>query len=460
VLIAAAWFAARRGEGARDFNDVRVAVLPFDVESAGSDTAHFGDSLRDEILGVLARNQVQVISRGESLALKRGRGAVDRLKVGLLLDGAVERRGDTLRVRVHIEDPKAKTTLWSRTFEGPASDPGVVQTRAAGRATDVVSWLMSNRYGLGAPIDRATLSAYLEAGDEIQNQGGDRYLTIFRQIVARAPDFSWGHSGLGYALARAAAAAPISERPRLLDEVRREATTALRLDPQNGEAYALIAVVTAPLAWASRERLLSSGLAADPNSWAVPSSYATLLADVGRSREALAMQQRGVAAAPYWARGHALLARRLADVGRLDEARAELARAARLWPDDPDVIRIQAQFTRESGPTDVGVVPATPRLAVAVLARRGELDAAFAAAEQLASLEGSDDTYGYEDATSVLFAPVTAPLRRDPRFPPLAARLGLVDDWRRTGHWPDFCSEPGLPYDCKTEAARLARTSP
>ncbi len=38
----------------------------------------------------------------------------------------------------------------------------------------------------------------------------------------------------------------------------------------------------------------------------------------------------------------------------------------------------------------------------------------------------------------------------------LAARIGLVDYWRSTGEWPDFCFDPRLPYDCKAEAAKLA----
>jgi hypothetical protein len=38
----------------------------------------------------------------------------------------------------------------------------------------------------------------------------------------------------------------------------------------------------------------------------------------------------------------------------------------------------------------------------------------------------------------------------------ITARAGLVAFWRKTGEWPDFCFEPGLPYDCKKEAAKLA----
>jgi hypothetical protein len=47
-------------------------------------------------------------------------------------------------------------------------------------------------------------------------------------------------------------------------------------------------------------------------------------------------------------------------------------------------------------------------------------------------------------------------LRRDRRFMALAARMGLVDYWRTSGHWPDFRAEPGLPYDCKAAAARVS----
>jgi hypothetical protein len=36
----------------------------------------------------------------------------------------------------------------------------------------------------------------------------------------------------------------------------------------------------------------------------------------------------------------------------------------------------------------------------------------------------------------------------------LAARLGLAAYWRASGRWPEFCADPGLPYDCKAEAQR------
>ena len=48
-------------------------------------------------------------------------------------------------------------------------------------------------------------------------------------------------------------------------------------------------------------------------------------------------------------------------------------------------------------------------------------------------------------------------MRRDRRFMQAMARVGLASYWKRSGKWPDFCFEPGLRYDCRREAARLAR---
>jgi hypothetical protein len=56
-------------------------------------------------------------------------------------------------------------------------------------------------------------------------------------------------------------------------------------------------------------------------------------------------------------------------------------------------------------------------------------------------------------ASDILFRPYMAPLRASPRFMPLARRLGLVDIWRTSGLWPDFCTDPDAPYDCRARAA-------
>jgi hypothetical protein len=90
-----------------------------------------------------------------------------------------------------------------------------------------------------------------------------------------------------------------------------------------------------------------------------------------------------------------------------------------------------------------------PRIASAIeaLSVLGFTDDAFAVAQRFAP--------GPTNSSAFLFFTLTAPLRKDPRFMQLATRLGMVDYWRSSGHWPDFCADPGLPYNCQTEANRL-----
>jgi len=87
--------------------------------------------------------------------------------------------------------------------------------------------------------------------------------------------------------------------------------------------------------------------------------------------------------------------------------------------------------------------------AIQELSALGLVDDAFSLAARYtpgAALTGADSAF--------LFYPPTAPMRRDPRFMQLAARIKLVDYWRSSGKWPDFCSDPKLPYNCQAQTAR------
>ncbi|HEY5409087.1 MAG TPA: hypothetical protein VIJ94_00025, partial [Caulobacteraceae bacterium] len=84
---------------------------------------------------------------------------------------------------------------------------------------------------------------------------------------------------------------------------------------------------------------------------------------------------------------------------------------------------------------------------IGMLAILGANDEAFAGAAAYLQKDSLADS-------SFLFWPGLAAFRRDKRFWPFVTSIGLVDYWRATGKWPDFCSESGLPYDCKADAAK------
>jgi len=61
-----------------------------------------------------------------------------------------------------------------------------------------------------------------------------------------------------------------------------------------------------------------------------------------------------------------------------------------------------------------------------------------------------DDLY----VRSALFRPAFARLRANPGVLQLFDAGTQLDYWMATGHWPDFCADPALPYDCSEAAQR------
>jgi hypothetical protein len=93
---------------------------------------------------------------------------------------------------------------------------------------------------------------------------------------------------------------------------------------------------------------------------------------------------------------------------------------------------------------------------------RGHLNPGYLP-KALVALGRLDDAFAYAMAAPAnapqygwFFEPGTEAARRDPRFWPLAAHAGLIRYWRTRGVWPDFCGEPGLPFDCAAAAAKAS----
>jgi hypothetical protein len=93
---------------------------------------------------------------------------------------------------------------------------------------------------------------------------------------------------------------------------------------------------------------------------------------------------------------------------------------------------------RYSGPTPVG----------AALSLAGDVDGAIEVMEPVLDMP--------DFGPFPFFLPPWATLRRDPRFMAMLARTGVIEYWRETGKWADFCDEPDLPYNCEAEAARVS----
>ncbi|HWY65275.1 MAG TPA: hypothetical protein VNX61_08670, partial [Rhizomicrobium sp.] len=425
------------------------------------------------------------------------------LGADMVLEGIVQGEGKTIDVRVHLDDVREHMVLWSDEFHGSADAPEALEAKVAAVAAEVLYSAKIGRSGK-VRLDAASLAALI-AGREsvvgIRNKGLDAAEADYRKVVAASPDFSWGHSGVA-----AMEVFELREEPArqggdaLRADARSEAKRALALDPHNGEAWMALDYLVPLHDWHGREELLIQGIAADPDFEPIVLLEGRLLWFAGRGRDALPWIQRAHSIDRLRVGDSRSLALILASQGRPAESQAVVAQMEVQWPDHPQTRDARFWTHIIAGATDDALIEAgdhaarpkesnqtsidawhaalkaiasndaTARTgavkevtnaanagslnhgeALTLLAMLGDLDSAFAQAELYEPVDPSAPPY--------LFLPMTAAMRSDPRFISLARKLGLVAYWRTSGHWPDFCSEPGLPYDCRVEASKVLRYS-
>ena len=243
-------------------------------------------------------------------------------------------------------------------------------------------------------------------------------------------------------------------------------------------------------------QVLQTGHDVEPTNAAINATIASSLSKVGRFQEAIVFSQRAVDADPFSAEKAAQRARLIGLSGNVQTATIALQAARRRFASDRAVTQTEFRIAALVGDPDhatamladpergFNLPPEAVALWRSLIAARAApspalRDAAYRlfdagmeahpkvdldTLEKLALLQRVDEAYSDADrlslhgtgteATETLFTTAFAPLRADPRFMTLAARLGLVAIWMGTDRWPDFCGDASLGYDCRVEAKR------
>ncbi|MCP5092653.1 MAG: hypothetical protein GY949_17205, partial [Gammaproteobacteria bacterium] len=99
-----------------------IAVLPFRNLSTDPDNAFFADGIHDDLLTKLAHNgELKVISRTSVMEYrdtnKNLRQIGDELGVATVLEGAVQRVGNTVRINVQLIDAGTDDHLWANSYD-------------------------------------------------------------------------------------------------------------------------------------------------------------------------------------------------------------------------------------------------------------------------------------------------------------------------------------------------------
>ena len=110
-----------------DENSIRVAVLPFDDLSPEHDNQWFADGMMDELIAALSQlDHVKVPSRSDVLHYRerrvKSREIARELGVRYLIEGAVRKAGERIRINATLTDTRQNGQLWGNQFNGTFED--------------------------------------------------------------------------------------------------------------------------------------------------------------------------------------------------------------------------------------------------------------------------------------------------------------------------------------------------
>src|SRR5207249_5882248 len=117
-------------------NAKSIAVLPFENLSHDPDNAYFADGIQEEILTRLAKiADLKVISRTSTQHYKSApdnlREIAKQLEVAHILEGSVQKSGDSVRVNVQLIKAANDSHLWADTFDRKLTDIFSVESEVA-----------------------------------------------------------------------------------------------------------------------------------------------------------------------------------------------------------------------------------------------------------------------------------------------------------------------------------------
>ena len=484
----------------------QLVVLPFDNLSSDAELLFFSDGVSEDILVRLMRgSKLKVIGRTSSFQFRGAdkAKAATALNATHVLDGSVRRAGARLRISAHLTDAITQTTLWSDHFDCGLEDIFKVQDEISEQiaaALDVAFHANSV-----APIDPEIYDTYLRNKDWIVSADELRKrIQALERITQAVPTFADGWGALAYHLANLHRFLPRSPRTMALaNRTRGAIARCLALDPGNPAALAAEAFMfeafgnflerhdwvlsVLPMTHRSGEvafvvalEYLAMGRIQaaieldqvagelDPKSVGVLSIHGRMLFEAGRDEEARVSYEQELAQIPdnHMSTGFLLLlyarAANWEGVDRLTEptrlARYPLRESA-LWLPIIACLRMPDAATRAAAfDTEVARARSSGHVDPAFVKRAAMIGFVNQAYELLDTVKlgpsGSpDDTIGnYAYSPALLFNAHDYNFRADPRFVKLCARLGLVEYWLTTQHWPDCADE--VPYDFRAECEK------
>jgi TolB-like protein/Flp pilus assembly protein TadD len=276
-----------------------IAILPLTDVSPVAVGDYFADGLTEALISTLGRlREVRILGKTSALRFRgvaRPTAEIAKaLGVDAILEGAVCRAGEDLRIDVRLLEGESGFLRWGDSFERRATDVLIVQreiAHAVARAIGVTVSASEQASLAAAPVvDRYAHDACLRAYHHLNRQTFsdlDRALVWFKKAIEIDPSYAAAHAGLANWF-RSAALLHMLPAPDAIAQGKQSAERALECDPACAQGYAAIARLSSlEFKLARSVAYLETALRLDPTDVGLSQSLAMQLAFQGRFEPAI-----------------------------------------------------------------------------------------------------------------------------------------------------------------------------
>ena len=319
-----------------------VVVLPFENLSGDPEQEYFADGITDALTTNLAQiKALRVISRTSAEQYKRAKKSLPavarELNVDAVIEGAVVRSGERVRITAQLIHAATDRHLWAQSYERELRDVVGLQGEVAAAIAHAVQVEVrpeeQRRLARARTVQPDAYEAYLKG----RFYWGTRLPTYVRKAIEqfqlaieKDPAYAAAYSGLSDAYRRLPGGVPGESMPKAEDAARK----ALAIDETLAEAHASLAGVLYQYHWdwAGAETEFRRSLELDPNYAEGHRAYATYLLMLRRPEEALGEDRRARILSPRDEEINNELGTALARAGRYDEAITQLQQNLHINP--------------------------------------------------------------------------------------------------------------------------------
>jgi len=228
-----------------------IAVLPFENLSDDKENAYLAEGIQDEILTRLSKiGDLRAISRSSTQHYNSKpenlREIAKQLGVAHVLEGSVQKSAGTVRVNVHLIKAANNSPVWADTIDRPLTDILSLESEVAITVADQLRAKLTGEEAqaiAAKPTDNPeAYDAYLRGLAYTLKSGGFEPANVvsaqqhLKEAVRIDPKFALGWSLLSSVDSAGYVTVTLPRTDALRDEARIAAETALRLQPNLGEA--------------------------------------------------------------------------------------------------------------------------------------------------------------------------------------------------------------------------------